>query len=410
MMIFGKTTGGGRTVGIMTTPAEHSPPFENRGFYRRLCLLGPRLHLTVYVFTPNSVDWEREQVTGYIYEASAKQWVQSTFPLPSIVYDRCFFTTRRQYADYRETMRRLQRHPNVRLLGGGLKGKWDVQRLLASDRNGRFNRFLPQTELLRSMRTLADWLREHGEAVLKPVGGSQGRGVLHVRRTAGPGGSAPAFTVRGRDARNRAISRGFADGAALAAFLRRLIGRRSYLVQRYLALHTREGDAYDVRALVQKNGTGRWQLTGLAVRQGQGGSLTSNLHGGGTACAAEPMLAREFGRARADAILADLRQLANLLPEALESRHGRLAELGIDFGVDTGGHIWMLEVNSKPGRSIFTYLRNDKARLAAVSNPLRYADYLLRQAAAVSKSSGSPPFAEKVSFCPTRQRSVGGPS
>ncbi|WP_244933000.1 YheC/YheD family protein [Paenibacillus validus] len=389
MMIFGKNAGGERTVGIMTTPAEYTPPFENRGFYRRLCLLGPRLHLSVYVFTPNSVDWEQERVTGYTYEASAGQWVPGTFALPAIVYDRCFFTTRRQYADYRETMGRLQRHPNVRLLGSGLKGKLDVQRLLARDRDGRFNRYLPQTELLRSMRMLADWLREHGEAVLKPLGGSQGRGVLHVRRNAEPGGQTPAFTLRGRDARNREIARGFESGAALAAFLRRLIGRRSYLLQRYLALHTREGDAYDVRALVQKNGAGRWQLTGLAVRRGQSGSLTANLHGGGMACAAEPMLAREFGRARAEAILAELRQLADTLPEVLESRHGRLAELGIDFGVDTGGHIWMLEVNSKPGRSIFTYLRDDKARLAAVANPLRYADYLLRQTAAAPARSFS---------------------
>ncbi|MED4601859.1 hypothetical protein P9314_14260, partial [Paenibacillus validus] len=83
------------------------------------------------------------------------------------------------------------------------------------------------------------------------------------------------------------------------------------------------------------------------------------------------------------------RQLADTLPEVLESRHGRLAELGIDFGVDTGGHIWMLEVNSKPGRSIFTYLRDDKARLAAVANPLRYADYLLRQTAAAPARSFS---------------------
>ncbi len=80
MMIFGKNAGGERTVGIMTTPAEYTPPFENRGFYRRLCLLGPRLHLSVYVFTPNSVDWEQERVTGYTYEASAGQWSPARSP------------------------------------------------------------------------------------------------------------------------------------------------------------------------------------------------------------------------------------------------------------------------------------------------------------------------------------------
>jgi hypothetical protein len=65
----------------------------------------------------------------------------------------------------------------------------------------------------------------------------------------------------------------------------------------------------------------------------------------------------------------------------LESCHGRLVELGIDFGVDLDGYIWILEVNSKPGRSIFTYLQDDKARNRALENPIRYAKYLLTQTA-----------------------------
>ncbi|WP_218032702.1 YheC/YheD family protein, partial [Paenibacillus ehimensis] len=193
------------TVGIMTTQTDEHPPFANRGFYRRLCILGSRSGLTVFVFTPQGIDWSRPQVTGYVYDAALREWVSRTFDLPAIVYDRCFFTVRRQYADYRNALHGLQRQPSVRLLGCGLKGKWDVQQALRRD--GRFDRHLPETQPLRSMRTLADWLRRRGEAILKPRGGSQGRGVLLVRReSASPAGTAnaagAAFTVRGRDPRN----------------------------------------------------------------------------------------------------------------------------------------------------------------------------------------------------------------
>ncbi|MCZ8513440.1 YheC/YheD family protein [Paenibacillus filicis] len=379
---------GSRAVGIMTTQTDDHPPFANRGFYRRLCLSGQRAGLTVFVFTPPAIDWTRLQVSGYTFDPSGEEWILRTFPLPAVVYDRCFFTTRRQYADYRHALKRLKEHGSVRLLSHGLRGKLEVQRLL--ERDSRFAALLPHTEALRSMRTLALWLEHRREAVLKPQGGSQGRGVLLVQRGAGPGGaSAPApgtvnaagaaFTVRGRDARNRRVERAFADAGALLRWLRRFVAQRPYLLQQYLLLQSREGDAYDVRALVQKDGAGRWQLTGMAVRRGQGGSLTSNVHGGGTAEPAADFLAREFGQAKAAELLRELMRLSELLPEALESNHGRLAELGIDFGVDTGGNIWILEVNSKPGRSIFTYLRDVKAQRASVDNPVRYAGYLLQQ-------------------------------
>ncbi|WP_281885733.1 YheC/YheD family protein [Paenibacillus sp. YYML68] len=387
MAIFNKSARKPKTVGILTTRTrtrtevrtDQEAPFENRSFYQRLTMLGHKLGLTVYVFTPCSVDWEQERVQGYRYDLALRCWERCSFELPPVIYDRCFFSSKPQQAVYREALRRLRDIPSVRLLSNGLKDKWTVQQMLAA--SGQFNRHLPPTELLRSMRTLGVWLAAHGEAVLKPLGGSQGRGVLLVRR--GEAGAAHAYTVRGRDARNRDVSRGFADAAALGLWLRRFIGRRRYLVQRYLALHTSEGRAYDVRALMQKDGSGRWQLTGLAVRCGQGGSLTANLHGGGSAEAAEPFLARQFGRARAAQLLEELQQLSEAVPPVLEADHGRLAELGIDYGIDTAGCIWLLEVNSKPGRSIFTYIQHQEAQTAAAANPLRYADYMLRHEASI---------------------------
>ncbi|CAG7646638.1 Endospore coat-associated protein YheD [Paenibacillus solanacearum] len=368
------------SIGIMTTQAEGDPPFLNRGFYRRLCLLGHRFGLNVFVFTSRSIDWQSREVTGYFYEASSRQWVAEPFPLPPVIYDRCFFSSKRQYAEYRAVLSRLKEHTSVRLLGNGLRSKWAVQQLLQAD--GRFDRHLPHTEVLRSMRTLTAWLQARSEAVLKPQGGSQGRGVLLVRRA--DTGADGTFEVRGRDARNHCIEHRFTDAGAMLRWLRRFVGQRDYLLQQYLRLQSAGGASYDVRALAQKDGAGRWRLTGMAVRRGQEGSLTSNLSGGGTVEPAADFLAREFGRVRAAELIDRLTQLSADLPEALESRHGRLVELGIDFGVDIDGNIWILELNSKPGRSIFTYLRDDQARLEAAANPLRYARYLLHQSTPAS--------------------------
>ena len=53
-------------------------------------------------------------------------------------------------------------------------------------------------------------------------------------------------------------------------------------------------------------------------------------------------------------IIQTIRDLSAQLPSLLEEGFGRLGELGIDFGVDTKGRVWILEVNSKPGRRAFT--------------------------------------------------------
>ncbi|NHN31585.1 YheC/YheD family protein [Paenibacillus sp. S3N08] len=307
------------------------------------------------------------------------------------------------------------------------------------EQDGRFSAYLPRTVAMRSVGSIAGWLQAHSEVLLKPQAGSQGRGVLLVqrrepageaagaqtqgwrasgrqrkertavadgakpsKRQAEPAGAAmqgsrwlagqkpgasplraatPAvFSVRGRDARNRRIARDFADEAALLLWLRRFTARRRYLQQQYLLLQTHTGDAYDVRALVQKDGSGRWALTGMAVRQGQDGSLTSNLHGGGTTQPACDFLEQQFGAAQAASIISELGRLSELIPEALEARHGRLVELGIDYGIDTAGKPWILEVNSKPGRSIFAHIEDNKMRIRAITNPIRYARYLLQQA------------------------------
>jgi hypothetical protein len=389
-------------LGIMTTRIEGCPPFMNRGFYSRLCLAGGKADISVFVFTAQGIDWQTGSVEGFVYDPVGSRWMARRFALPDVVYDRCFFTNRRQYNDYRAAVRMLREHKCALFLGYGLKGKVEVQRLLEMD--GRFDGHLPQTEPMRSMRSVAHWLRTRGQVLLKPQAGSHGRGVLLVQRSAATGAPAaperadrlrtaaisadapegtvnavPAFTVRGRDARNRRVERGFADAPALLHWLRRFTAQRGYLLQQYLLLHTRAGDAYDVRSLVQKDGAGRWQVTGMAVRQGQGGSLTSNLHGGGRVEPAEAFLAGQFGAGRAEAIMGKLRVLSGQIPEALEQHHGRLAELGLDFGIDRDGHIWILEVNSKPGRSVFTYLQDDNARMNALLNPIRYTRFLLQR-------------------------------
>jgi glutathione synthase/RimK-type ligase-like ATP-grasp enzyme len=358
-----------QTVGIMVCPKAGEPPFAEKDYYRRLSGIGRKLGLDVFVFFPHRLDWDRNRVVGYAYTASSKRWEKGFFPFPGAVYDRCFYSNPELYAAYREPIRRLMSSAGTHFLGYGLKGKWNVHQMMMLDE--ALKPYVPETELLQHQGDIVRWLEGKGELFLKPHGGSQGKGVLHLAET--PEG----FIAKGRTIKNETVRLVFRSKSRMLAWVGQFTSGRKYLIQRYLTLTTADGDAFDIRALVQKNYKGCWELTGMAVRQGAPGSVTSNLHGGGHAEETAPFLRERYGPAKAADIAATARDIALRVPDVLEQYHGRLAELGVDLGIDTDGKVWVLEANSKPGRSAFASLSDERVRLASIRNPMLYAKYLL---------------------------------
>ncbi|MFS0837338.1 YheC/YheD family protein [Paenibacillus sp. 1P03SA] len=362
-----------RCLGVLTSPGREAPAGDSEPFFRRLSLHGAAEGIEVIVFPPDGISFEYETVDGFLYNPAESAWREGTFPLPAVLYDRCFCSSAAEQRLYRRQLNRLHGLPGIRFLGGGLRGKWDVQRLLAAD--PALAPHLPLTRRLTVMHRLEQWLELYEAAFLKPEGGMHGKGALHVYRS--PGSDFP-WSVRGRDRANRPVRHDFGTAREMLSWVRGFIGKRRYLLQQYLPLTAADGTAYDIRSLMQKDGRGLWKLTGMVVRSGGPGSVTSNLHGGGTAREAEAFLKEQFPARASGRLMKTLSVLSHRIALILESSHGRLAELGIDFGVCRDGRIHILEVNSKPGRAAFQSIDGGETARSAASNPVRYAAYLLR--------------------------------
>ncbi|MDF2669840.1 MAG: hypothetical protein K0R67_2146 [Paenibacillus sp.] len=356
-------------VGIMVCEKPFSPPFSDQLFYSRLCRIGYKLGIFVFVFFPNRLNVEEKSVKGYTLLPGQQAWVEDCFPLPQVVYDRCFYTNKISYAQYRDSIRKLKGNPDIRFLGYGLKGKWNVHQMLMRHESIRSS--LPETKKLLNRQVLRNEFIRRGTLILKPESGSQGKGVLLLTR------EGDRYKLMGRNLQNEPIERTFATERVMHQWLSAFIAGRSYLIQPYLLLNTCDGDPFDVRCLMQKNRKGVWEVAGTAVRRGKADNITSNLSGGGVAQELIPFLHKEFGEEKSSQIYCSILELATQIPEILEQHHGRLAELGIDLGIDTSGKVWILEANSKPGRSAFTRLSDPTARIASIRNPIYYARYLL---------------------------------
>ncbi|WP_019638309.1 YheC/YheD family protein [Paenibacillus fonticola] len=359
-------------VGIMAGESTGPLPFSESAFCRHLCHIGNRQKLTVYVFCPSWVTPSRRGVPGYTYENG--KWIRKLFPAPDIIYDRCFSFDKKQQRRKQRCMDLLTGLQPFVYLTRGLAGKWSVYQALK--KNSLFSAYLPHTVRYETTGQLDQWLKFHqGEAFLKPQNGTHGKRTMYVKVV--NSGLGEGLLLIGRDGGNQLFRKRFYSRQDGLEWIHKFIGSKTFLLQPYLLLNNSKGEPFDVRVLMQKNENGVWSMTGMAVRAGRKHSLTSNLHGGGTAHRALPFLTKELGEHTGQRAAKIIRNLSQAIPEQLESYFGRLAELGIDFGVDQSGQVWILEVNSKPGRSSLFRIGDMQGARKSVENPIQYARYLL---------------------------------
>jgi glutathione synthase/RimK-type ligase-like ATP-grasp enzyme len=357
-----------KIIGIMIGPSQAEPPFAQQRFFARLCELGSKWGYLVYVFSPIHLDGKSATVQGYKYQSSV--WVKAAFPLPDLIYDRAFFESIQQCQQHLTAVRVMMMLKKIPMLGRSLKGKWSVHQVLI--KHPLLAEHLPPTYLLRQPSHLFRLFHEHPALILKPLVGSQGKGVVVITKN-----GASAYSIRGRTMKNKSITKTFSNPFSCLQWLVTFIGQRSYLAQKYLSLQTVDGNVYDIRVLMQKGSDGYWGQTGMAARIGQPTSVTSNLHGGGKGAQVFPLLANQFDPKQAEAIIAAITQLSSLIPPLLEQHYGRLVELGLDIGIDQAGTVWIIEVNSKPGREAARWFTEPFALDRAMSNPMQYARFLL---------------------------------
>lgn len=351
----------GPFVGILS--ARYPGPIfgPQTTLFRRMVRAADELQLCAYVFTPVDVDWGRRCVRGYVPHQNG--WRRSRFPLPDAVYNRTLSTPA-----IARCVTLLRSRMGVRVFNARLGSKWSQAHVVRRD--PELAPYVPASRRLRTLSDLAAIVAQYGAAYVKPINGAKGAGIWCVERRR------YGYDVRYTDGRSRA--HGFRTSSLGQVY--RAIRRRGgpHLVQRRLHAIRWSGRIADVRALVQKDATGDWQLTGAAVRVGRGSGIVSNLSGGGESRELKEVLDVAF-ESRPELV----KQLLGTVPDVAVriARHfdrvaRPLGELGIDLVIDRDGRIWFLEANSRTGRRTFHNLQPDAAGRTADRRPLEFGAYL----------------------------------
>ncbi|RAL26854.1 YheC/YheD family protein [Thermoflavimicrobium daqui] len=358
------------TLGVITCfhATGERPPFPEKIFFEQLTQAGKKYHINIIIFNPKQIDWSTRTVKAWTHP-SPNQWISSTFPLPCLIYDRCFYMDRKHYLSYKPSVVRLAEDPETRLLGRPLGGK--LQTYLMLKEYPKLQPYLPSTYPVRSLQSVLSALKAWSTILLKPNGGSLGCGVISIKQTLS------CYFISGRTKQNQFFQDVLFNKKQLLVWLEHFIANTRYIIQPFLKLTTPDHRPFDVRILVQKNEKHEWETTGMAVRIGNPHTVTSNLHGGGEAVPLLPFIEKLYSKEVVIKIQNQIKELTDLVPNYIEAKHGPLLELGLDLGIDPQGKVWLLEVNSKPGRSVFLKIGRHELRERAIQLPIRYAYSLL---------------------------------
>ena len=129
------------------------------------------------------------------------------------------------------------------------------------------------------------------------------------------------------------------------------MSEKRYLVQRGVPLANYRGRVFDIRSQVQKDGNGNWVFTGAGARVAARNAFVTHIPNGGHLADLHEVIAEVFDSSTEtiNAFMDRLKKTTIIAGRILDKELGiNLAILSLDVAVDNEGHLWILEVNSKP--------------------------------------------------------------
>lgn len=302
-----------------------------------------------YYFSPNSVIFEEEIIHGYVYENG--NWLQKEMAFPDVIYNASGMKTLPQKKIYRK-LKKL-----IPFTSYPVGNKMKVYRKIKEI--PEFAHYLIPSKKVKEPQAVFHALKEYNKIIIKPLSGSQGKGVISIEQNGDKFDLVEGFKSR------------LVDETDLRSKIETVISEKVFLVQPYISCMTKEGHPFDFRIHVQKNGSGEWGITLIYPRIGSEDGIISNVSSGGYIGKFESFLEREYGSEGYD-IQRILEQFAIRFSERFDSIYEKqLDELGIDIGIDENKKLWIYEVNWRPGSAY--------RGLDAAKNTIPYAAYLAIQ-------------------------------
>lgn len=337
----------GPIVGVLSTvkisPQSGLPVGKEAKLFREMFIFAARQGIFMFLFTINGINWSKGLIKGYtcIADKSAQTgpWLEKTFPFPDIVYNRLRYRHIENQPRVKKYLAKFNNAPEIHLFNSRFLEKWEIYQVLSE----HMAEILPPTQLFNKLN-LAIFLRKYPEIFLKPRNSSIGKGIIKIKNVA-PHGYIYS------EANSSHWERCFSLEGLYWQVKMVINNHGDYIIQKGIDMARLDGKIFDLRTQVQKDGSGNWVQTGVAVRVAAQNRFVTHIPNGGKAASYEEVMTKVFGSSEKvkDRFNLQLDNIREHVPHLLEQHLGlKLGILSIDVAVDTAGKMWIIEVNSKP--------------------------------------------------------------
>lgn len=320
----------------------------------------------VYFFTPDLIGSNTTQLQGWVYSDG---WHRMTLPIADVINNRLTSRKLENKPSVQHFMKEVKSRFRTSIFNEKFLDKTEVFDALKSD--AALLRYLPESHLLRNFSMLKTMCSRHQVVFLKPVRGSLGKGIIRIAKTPDNHYNVYYTTINGTRKQT------FSSLHKLFSSISGKMKTTRYQIQQGLSLIENNKRPVDFRALVQKNDTGKWNVTSVVARIAGDQHFVSNLARGGSLSTVKDAVVKSVVSPQTK-----MEAQAKLHKAALEIAKGvdahipaHFGELGIDLALDTNGRVWLLEVNSKPSKNDNTPLNDTKIR-PSVKQMIQYACFL----------------------------------
>lgn len=329
-------------------------PKENKEYvslYNRACR---QAGIVPFYLSLSHMNLNNKTAVGYRYQQGRYTYTQT--PIPSVIYNRAMPKSARLKAK----LKRLNTISHV-FNARSRYSKYEIHRMLQSE----FNENLPLTREY-SRTNLENMMKQHHNLYIKPVSSSLGVGIVNVTRVA-----------NGKWRIRKSGGTVTSQYKQAVAIVDRLVSRKSYLIQKAIPLVRYKGNPYDIRVVVQRNGTGAWKVTGMLGKVASKGSHVTNVSRGGVVKGVPQLFQHNFNQPKQ--VASKVRALSLGIARHLGSRLKNVADLGMDIGVDRSGKPYFIEANCRYQRKGFKRAGMQRTLYQIHKLPMQYANSLLKQ-------------------------------
>lgn len=333
-------------IGVVLTPTsfDHEMKRLNQedSVFNQYKILAKKYQVDFCMFSFKQISKKLKMVDVPVYSCRQDSLIRKAVALPrvNIVRNTSYIVDQGQIKDFEKLRSQGIHFVNFPLYSQANK----LQNYEYLQSHDQFKNHVPPTKVL-AYEHLDSFIRQYGKVIIKPIYGSKGRGITIIEK------DQVQYQVCQTSFGKNANSRLNANPKKVSVphlrlkqfYYKNFREPASFLVQQWIPFKEHKGLPFDIRAVVQKNGKNKWQLTSRVARAANEQGQITNLNQGGKMLSLSSLqLKKHYGEIR-DFCLGIAKTFAKIYPWT--------AEMGIDLAIDKDGKLWYIETNFCPEKT-----------------------------------------------------------